>query len=77
MVYSAVQINPLCTQGMKELYIVYVKIIARAFCTGMPGSGGQYSVMGRHQDPRTSMFGSSLNLNGKRYRVLIKYGVFF
>ena len=36
-------------------------------CTylGMPPSGGQYSVMGRHQDPRSSMFGSSINLNGK------------
>ena len=33
MVYSAVQINPLCTQGMKELYIVYVKINTREFCT--------------------------------------------
>ena len=32
---------------------------------GMPGGGGQYGVMGRHQDPRSSMFGSSLNLNGK------------
>ena len=31
----------------------------------MPGGGGQYGVMGRHQDPRSSMFGSSLNLNGK------------
>ena len=37
-------------------------------CTylGMPPSGGQYSVMGRHQDPRSSMFGSSINLNGKK-----------
>jgi len=29
---------------------------------GMPGAGGQYSVMGRPQD-RSSMFGSSINLN--------------
>ena len=36
---------------------------------GMPGSAGQYSsgLMGRHQDPRSSMFGSSLNLNGRSY----------
>ena len=33
---------------------------------GMPGGGAQYSVMSRPQDPRTSMFSSSLNLNGKR-----------
>ena len=32
---------------------------------GMPGAGSQYSVMGRPQDPRSSMFGSSINLNGK------------
>ncbi len=32
---------------------------------GMPGSGPQYSVMGRPQDPRSSMFSSSLNLNGE------------
>ena len=32
---------------------------------GMPGSGGHYGVMGRAQDHRGSMFGSSLNLNGK------------
>ena len=42
---------------------------------GMPGSGGQYSVMaGRHgQDPRTSsMFGSSINLNGE-YKPVYRY----
>ena len=33
--------------------------------TGMPGAGSQYSVMGRPQDPRSSMFGSSINLNGE------------
>ena len=33
--------------------------------TGMPGAGSHYSVMGRSQDPRSSMFGSSLNLNGE------------
>ena len=32
---------------------------------GMPGAGSQYSVMGRPQDPRSSMFGSSINLNGE------------
>ena len=31
----------------------------------MPGAGSQYSVMGRPQDPRSSMFGSSINLNGQ------------
>ena len=31
----------------------------------MPGSGGHYGVMSRSQDHRTSMFGSSLNLNGE------------
>ena len=33
--------------------------------TGMPGAGSQYSVMGRPQDPRSSMFGSSISLNGE------------
>ena len=33
---------------------------------GMPGAGSQYSVMGRPQDPRSSMFGSSINLNGEQ-----------
>ena len=37
---------------------------------GMPGSGSHYSVMGRSQDPRSSMFGSSLNLNGKNIYLL-------
>ena len=32
---------------------------------GMPGTGGHYGVMGRSQDHRSSMFGSSLNLNGE------------
>ena len=37
---------------------------------GMPGSGGHYGVMGRSQDHRSSMFGSSLNLNGEYFTTL-------
>ena len=36
----------------------------------MPGSGGHYGVMGRSQDHRSSMFGSSLNLNGEYFTTL-------
>merc|ERR550534_1493710 len=36
----------------------------------MPGAGSQYSVMGRPQDPRSSMFGSSINLN-ECYNILL------
>ena len=43
---------------------------------GMPGSGGHYGVMGRTQDHRGSMFGSSLNLNGK-YLTYIQLLLFF
>ena len=41
---------------------IFFKLLAYS---GMPGSGGHYGVMGRSQDHRGSMFGSSLNLNGK------------
>ena len=40
---------------------------------GMPGSGGHYGVMGRTQDHRGSMFGSSLNLNGKYFAYPITF----
>ena len=39
----------------------------------MPGSGGHYGVMGRGQDHRpSSMFGSSINLNGE-YKLVWRY----
>ena len=43
------------------------------FIVGMPGSGGHYGVMGRGQDHRpSSMFGSSINLNGE-YKLVWRY----